>query len=114
MRRTVLALFLVAACGSSTTPIDDVAEFLTRARQADCEASVRCGLFQDVDQCLAFHAQDHFNLTPLWSAAFQQRRVEATARGALIYDPDEAGHCIDDLADRTCDSHPRSHQLVPE
>jgi hypothetical protein len=109
----VLVAALASACDSSPDPIDDVDDFLTQARRADCEASKRCGLFQTVDQCLAFQAKTVATWTAVWTAAYQERRVDATARGAMAYAPDEAARCVEELRERSCDRRPWSRQLTP-
>src|SRR5688572_17749777 len=105
MRRLLLAVLVLAACGgdSSRGPIADPAVFLHDLPVVECDVFTRCGLYSSVDDCLAARPQRGLvSPVPDTEWRFDPRILAAVERGTVQYSPARAGECLDAIRSRTC------------
>ncbi len=101
MRRSLLVVALLAACGDNIvgTPLDELEAERNRVR---CERLVRCGLFADDASCSGFfRRRPDVNLT------------SAIAAGIVRYDGPSASACHAALAEVRCDTASRDARVLP-
>ncbi len=100
MTRAGMLAAVLAACTSSSVPLDKYDDELLQAR---CQRFVRCGLFVDDDSCQAY-----FRVVP------DPDRKPAIDAGKLKYDGDAAKRCNDAIAAQTCDGESRDGRRAPD
>jgi len=102
MRRTVVSLLLLAACGDNAKGIELDELDMTR-RAAECERYTRCGLFDDEDACNTF-----------FRAAKDPNLFEQVSRGLIRFDPLAAEACNRAIAQLGCDVTDREVRILPD
>jgi hypothetical protein len=93
MRKHVIGLFVIAACGGSggAIPIGDLA---TTEINDICDLYVRCGVFPDAQTC-----RDEFGLV----FSNEADLIAAVNAGKVIYDGNKARECLDGFIGNSCD-----------
>jgi hypothetical protein len=93
---------VVAACGDNSVPSIPLGDVQEASREAACTYEVKCGLFPDVDTCVAYTMS---LADPNPQAALAAKR--------LSYSGSNAKQCFDALAAASCDQTQKSARVQP-
>jgi hypothetical protein len=99
----LIAIALVAiGCGGNAIKIDDLKD---QNVSSSCERLARCGFVSSYDTCVALIGAKDTDL----------ERVQAgVENGAIGYDGDKAGDCLDAMAGASCDASAKDTRVEPQ